>query len=205
VNAGLRSQAAAQQIVGADPKSQHGSCLRNSRAGFRGRSTRLLGARASVEHAFWLFEHELAGRPGPNQAPWNPLQLYAGGIRSILTLNLAIDVDSVALASAGITHEHIQFPKGEPPDEAAFRLGLEVVPRAYAWFETRVATGAVLVHCSHGKDRTALFMAYALMRRYDLGEVEAMAKVRQLRPNAFSAVGWSEFARDLLRVLSAGA
>jgi hypothetical protein len=158
-----------------------------------------------VDHVFWVIPNVLAGRPGPNQIPWNPPQLYAGGIRSILTLNTGVDVDSSSISAAAIAHEHIPFPKGEPPDGNAFIVGCAAVPRAYEWFCAQASYGPVLVHCSHGKDRTGLFMAYALMRHHGLTASGAIAELRRMRPNALSAEGWNEFAHDLLAVLSAAA
>lgn len=156
-----------------------------------------------MDHVFWVIPNVLAGRPGPNQIPWNLAQLYAGGIRSILTLNSGVDVDPSIISAAAIAHQHIPFPKGEPPDADAFVIGSGAVPSAYEWFRARVVHGPVLVHCSHGKDRTGLFMAYALMRHHGLEPRSAIAELKRMRPNALSAEGWSEFAHDLLTVLSA--
>lgn len=157
-----------------------------------------------MDHVFWVIPDMLAGRPGPNQIPWHPTQLHARGIRSILTLNTGVDVDPSTIAAAAIVHQHIPFPKGEPPDADAFAVGCAAVPRAYEWFLDRVIHGPVLVHCSHGKDRTGLFMAYALMRHHGLAPASAIAELKRIRPNALSADGWSEFAHDLLTLLSAG-
>lgn len=156
-----------------------------------------------MNHIFWVIPNVLAGRPGPNQIPWNLPELYACGVRSILTLNTGVDVDPSSIAAAKIAHGHMPFPKGEPPDEDAFAVGCTAVPNAYDWFRTQASQGPVLVHCSHGKDRTGLFMAYALMRYYGLDPGSAIAELKQTRPNALSANGWSEFAHDLLTVLSA--
>ena len=48
-------------IIGADPESQHGSCLRNSRAGFRGRSTPLLGGTVDVDALLYVLAALVAG------------------------------------------------------------------------------------------------------------------------------------------------
>jgi len=59
----------------------------------------------------------------------------------------------------------------------------------------------VLVHCSAGKDRTGLFMSYSLMREHDLGVDEAIARVREVRPQAITALGWDALARRVLSEL----
>jgi len=55
-----------------------------------------------------------------------------------------------------------------------------------------------LVHCRQGKDRTCLFMAYYLKRRFGITTSAAVDTVRTKRPIAFSAEGWDEFTVDVL-------
>ena len=152
---------------------------------------------------FWAIPNILAGRPGPNMQPWDPVNLYDQGIRSILTTNLGEEVDPATLHSAGLVHEHFYFPIGEPPDSEQFEIGLEVLPLAYRWYCT--APKPMLVHCSAGKDRTGLFIAYVLMLHDSMNVEEAMKNTREIRPIAFTATGWESFVFELLSELSSRA
>ncbi len=149
-----------------------------------------------MNYIFWAIPDQLAGRPGPDLVEWNPSQLYKEGIRSIITVNDGFGVDPVSLAQAGLVHKHFEFPTGEPPNAHQFDVGLDVVPEAYEWYRT--APKPVMVHCSAGKDRTGLFIAYALSQENGLSVEEAMRATRKVRPIAFSAYGWEEFVHDLL-------
>ena len=72
-------------------------------------------------------------------------------------------------------------------------------PQCYAFVQAQMALGhGVVVHCSSGKDRTGLFLAYFLMHSDRLSSAEAIQAVRNVRPIALSAVGWEEFARNVL-------
>jgi len=54
------------------------------------------------------------------------------------------------------------------------------------------------VHCSAGKDRTGLFMSYFLIREFGLDVDAAIMRVRAVRPQAMSALGWETLARRVL-------
>lgn len=150
---------------------------------------------------FWALPGELAGRAGPNEAPWDLAEFYRHGIRAILTVNSGTDVVSEEICREGIDHLHLPFPVGTPPDQENFQLGLEVLPKAYDWYLRQVqARKPVLVHCTSGKDRTGLFIAYTMIRRLDIDVGQAIQRLMQVRPIALSAEGWEDFA---LRVLTA--
>jgi protein-tyrosine phosphatase len=75
---------------------------------------------------------------------------------------------------------------------------LAVLPQAYAFVKANIASGTItLVHCSSGKDRTGLFMAYFLVMS-GYSAVDAMTRVKAVRPIAFSADGWDVFALKVL-------
>jgi len=77
------------------------------------------------------------------------------------------------------------------------------LPRAYDFVNIALESGrTVLAHCSAGKDRTGLLFAYFLMRQTEVTPEEAMRLVRLVRPIAFSAVGWEDFSREVLRRIS---
>jgi len=58
---------------------------------------------------------------------------------------------------------------------------------------------ATVVHCSSGKDRTGLLLAYYLVREEGLSVAAAMEELRRVRPIALTALGWHQFAIDILR------
>jgi hypothetical protein len=48
-------------------------------------------------------------------------------------------------------------------------------------------------------DRTGLLLAYYLVREAGLSVAEAMEELRRVRPCALTALGWYQFAIDILR------
>ncbi|MEM7079181.1 MAG: tyrosine-protein phosphatase [Pseudomonadota bacterium] len=148
-----------------------------------------------MQHVFWLVTDVLCGRPGPNYQPWDPVQLHAGGIRGILSVNGGDSVYADELAAADIDHICLPLSPNAPPLAGDLDHCIAQLPRAYDWVCAQ--SGAVLVHCRHGKDRTGLFMAYYLMRQGHTPQ-QAIERVRAVRPIAFSAEGWLSFAASVL-------
>ena len=62
----------------------------------------------------------------------------------------------------------------------------------------------VLVHCTAGKDRTGLTMAYYLCRAENYSPRDAIAEVRRVRPTGLSATAYEPFAIEVLDHLLAG-
>ncbi|MBT2786742.1 MULTISPECIES: dual specificity protein phosphatase family protein [unclassified Halomonas] len=152
-----------------------------------------------MKHLFWLVEGALAGRPGPNVATWEPQELYDGGIRAVLTLNRGYGVDVDSLEAVGIAHKRIPILVQEPPQSDALEVAWPALEETSCWVWEQIQSGnPVLVHCTHGKDRTGLLLAYLLVRYYGQTSQDAIAHVRHVRPIALTAVGWEQFANDLL-------
>lgn len=151
-----------------------------------------------MEHVFWGIAGKLAGRAGPNMAPWQPDALFEAGFRGVLTVNHGVDVLPHALRAAGLAHRRVRFPGGIPPHPDACDVALEALPDAYAFYREVRCDGPLLVHCSFGKDRTGLFIAYVLMRDEGLDVNAAIARLRAVRPIALSATGWEDLARRVL-------
>ncbi|MBA3028388.1 MAG: hypothetical protein FP816_06180 [Desulfobacteraceae bacterium] len=152
-----------------------------------------------MKHVYWVREKELAGRPGPDMEPWKPKALYKGGIRAILTLNGGRAVDEKALAKAGLEHYKISIPITEPPQMEAIEIATDLLPGAYAWVSQKIREAKpVLVHCSHGNDRTGLFLLYFLVRYEDLTVQEALRKLKIIRPSILIAFGWENLAYELI-------
>ena len=157
-----------------------------------------------MERVFWVVPGLLAGRPGPNRAPWNLDALQNAGFKAILTLNDGEGLDPEAIASHGFDHRHVPMPPNDPAqpgDELVCRAAL---PSAYEWVDDHLQQrNPVLVHCSSGKDRTGLFMIYVHVRRRGLTFDEAFAAVREVQPRALTAGGWEELARRAISMLEA--
>ncbi len=153
-----------------------------------------------MKHIFWLVENELCGRPGPNHEPWDLIQLKEqAGIHAILSVNAADAVYEDELAAAGLDHRCIPLAANAPPRPGEKALCLERLPEAFDFVSSyALAAKPVLVHCRQGKDRTGLFMAYYLRRRYGLDLDQAISRLMAVRPIALSAEGWDQFARDVL-------
>jgi protein-tyrosine phosphatase len=153
-----------------------------------------------VKDVFWVIPSTLAGRCGPDRLPWNIAELADAGIRGIVSVNDGALCHRDDLAANGIAYACIPLSDNAPPRPGDLERCLEALPRIYAFIVRQMAVGAVLVHCSSGKDRTGLALAYALVRARGLDVCEAMAAVREARPIAFSAEGWYDFAATVLSV-----
>lgn len=152
-----------------------------------------------MKHLFWLVDGVLAGRPGPNIVTWDPHELYNGGIRAVLTLNRGYGVDTSMLEAIGIVHKRIPILVQEPPQPDAFEVAWPALEETSCWvWEQIQSEKPVLIHCTHGKDRTGLLLAYILVRYYDQTSQDAIEYVRRVRPIALTAVGWEQFSNDLL-------
>ena len=73
------------------------------------------------------------------------------------------------------------------------------VPLAYEYAVSQIDSGnPVMVHCRHGKDRTGLFMAYFLKNHLGLNTIDAIDRVKSVRPIALTAEGWDQLAITVL-------
>ena len=155
-----------------------------------------------MKNVFWLIDQKIAGRAGPDLTPWDIAELRAGGIGAVLSVNSGIACDPEEFAQHEITYSCIKMPANEPPkppdDDACFAA----LPRTYAFIEEQLsAQRSVLIHCTLGKDRTGMAMAYYLMRSQALDPDNALAQVRSVRPVALSANGWEAMGRRVLERL----
>jgi protein-tyrosine phosphatase len=153
-----------------------------------------------MQHVFWLIPGKLAGRPGPNQEPWNAGNLKQGGIGAVLSVNGGQLVNPEDFQPHGMPYARIPFSDKAPPMPGDLEICLEALPRAHTFVSQQIQAGkAVMVHCRSGKDRTCLLLAYYLIRTTGVSVDEAIEQVRLVRPIALSAEGWDEFAREVLR------
>lgn len=152
-----------------------------------------------MKHVFWLYPGEIAGRPGPDFAPWRLGQLRSSGIDAVLSVAEEL-FDGSEASAAGLDYAWLPFPSVAPPGPEDEELCRALLPEALRLIDGwRRAGKVVLVHCAAGKDRTGLVMATYVARREGLEASKAIARVRGVRANALTAYGWEELALRLLR------
>lgn len=156
-----------------------------------------------MKHVFWLEPGRIAGRCGPNLEPWDPVEQYAYGIGAVISINNAERVYPEEFSALGMRYTHIPLSDAAPPRPGDLELNVKQLPVAYEWIDACLKDNlAVLIHCRSGKDRTGLLLAYYLMRRYEANPQEAIARVKAVRPTAFSSEGWGELVIDVLAALN---
>jgi len=150
-----------------------------------------------MEHIYWVIDHLLAGRPGPTLYPWDPRALYAGGIRTVISLAEEESVED--LEPYGLTHYRAKFPP-----VLLFSKGMrkafiyEALP-VWAFIHKQLTAGnPTLVHCYAGKDRTGAVLGGYLVTYRGMKPGEALQTVRAVRPTAMSAEGFAQVL-DLLK------
>jgi protein-tyrosine phosphatase len=153
-----------------------------------------------VDYLFWLVPGRLAGRPGPDLAPWDLAALRAGGIGAVLSVNEGTFCEPADFAVHDLVYARISLSENAPPRLGDDARCLAALPRAHQFVREQHGAGrAVMVHCTAGKDRTGLFLAYFLVREQGLTPDAAIDEVRRVRPIALTAPGWDDFARELLQ------
>lgn len=141
----------------------------------------------------------IAGRAGPNRQPWNIARLRHAGFGAVLSVNDGELCHPEDFEREGIVYACMPLSANAPPQPGDLEYCLSVLPAAYRFLCTQIESSrTVLVHCSSGKDRTCLLFAYFLMRHESCAPEEAIARVRAIRPIAFTADRWEEFAVKVL-------
>ena len=156
-----------------------------------------------MNHTFWLEPNRIAGRSGPNKDPWNLTEIAEAGIKGILSVNNGEAVHETLIRQLGIDYAHIPLADNAPPREGDADKCLAALPKITSFIDQTLQRGPVLIHCRSGKDRTGLAMAAYLVRNKGLTAEEAMQRVLDVRPIAFSAEGWMAFSEAVLEELSA--
>ncbi|MEM7254525.1 MAG: dual specificity protein phosphatase family protein [Pseudomonadota bacterium] len=151
-----------------------------------------------MQHVFWVYPGQLAGRPGPGVAPWDLRAVRDNGIDLVLSLASDLFPHSDAL-QANLRRVCIPFPDVVPPDPLCVSLCRSSLAMAFTVATQAMSAGdTVLVHCAGGYDRTGLLLARCIVDREGLSGEAAIGRVRAIRPYALSAEGWEKMAITLL-------
>jgi protein-tyrosine phosphatase len=155
-----------------------------------------------MKFVFWMIPRVLAGRPGPAMVKWQPRALRAAGFHTVLNLS-DYAPDLTRLDAAGLRSHWVPLPMDFPATEESEKQCLAALPRALAFLSAELEAGRrVLVHCFAGRDRTGMLLALFLARRDGLPADQAIARVREVRPEAISAPGWEALALRVIPTLA---
>ncbi len=157
-----------------------------------------------MRNVYWLRPRIIAGRTGPNQDPWDVIDLARGGIGAVLSVNDGAQVAPEELADADIHHLCTPLSDSAPPRPGDLEICTAALPAALRFATDAIDAGrSVLVHCQAGKDRTGMFLSYYLCAVEGLRPEAAIDELRRVRPTALSAPGWESFTLQVLRALEA--
>lgn len=125
------------------------------------------------------------------------------GIGAVLSVNDGLLCHPDDFRAHGISYACIPLSDNAPPQPGDDEACLRALPLAGAFVQKQLASDRItVVHCSSGKDRTGLLLAYHLMREAGLPPAAAIEEVRRVRPIALTAPGWHDFAFDVLGRIS---
>jgi hypothetical protein len=139
-----------------------------------------------MDKLFWVIPGCLAGRPGPDDEPWNLSALRQAGIEAVLSVNAGQQCDPAEFASNQMAYACHPLSDWVPPQPGDAEICLDALPRGYDFVKTQLAQG------------TGLFLSYFLVRHAGLSASQAIQQVQHVRPTALGAEGWVEFAMQVL-------
>lgn len=162
-----------------------------------------------MHHVYWVFKDDqypgkkLGGRCGPSRAPWDPTELYEGGIRTVITVASEVHVGD--LESYGLLHHRVRFPPLPfmlPPSQKAFvQRTTPVLKFIHQQLEAQRPT---LVHCHDGDDRTGIILAAYLVVYQGLSPQAAVRHVRTVNPSAMKMPGYAATVRRFVTLTDRG-
>jgi protein-tyrosine phosphatase len=151
-----------------------------------------------MDKLFWILAGRLAGRPGPDEEPWDLQAFQQGGIGAILSVNDGRLCNPQEMAMFNIVYACYPLFDWAPPQPADAEKCLKILPTAREFIETQLGRGrTVVVHCSGGNDRTGLCLGYFLVHYMGLSPNKALHTLRAVRPMALSTKGWEVFTQQI--------
>lgn len=152
---------------------------------------------------FWAIQGKLAGRPGPDFAPWDLPALRAAGVATIVSLEE--DCQGASIRAAGFRHLERFMPRSFPTSPALVEHFVGLTRSAALDVVAEVRAGScVLAHCYAGRDRTGLVLCAALVELEGLSAQEAFRRVRAAQPQALTGPGILEVLKEYDLRLRAG-
>jgi hypothetical protein len=143
-----------------------------------------------MDHVFWLVANQLAGRCGPDEQPWCLDDLRSAAFGAVLSVNDGELCRRADFVQQGLAYACIPLSRNAPPRGGDLEHCLGALPAALSFVVENISQHIpVLVHCSAGKDRTGLFLAYFLMQREGCSIRQAMERVQAVRSIAFTTDG----------------
>ncbi|MBI3542992.1 MAG: dual specificity protein phosphatase family protein [Deltaproteobacteria bacterium] len=141
-----------------------------------------------MRNVFWLVEGRLAGRAGPEVAPWDLAAIRDAGFTAVLSTEEACQAKLIK--DEGLRHLEHFMPQAYPTTPALVGrfVGMVRAAAVDALAELR-GGGCLLVHCYAGRDRTGLVLCAVLMELEGLSAADALKRVRKARPSALTGPG----------------
>ncbi|MGC9349144.1 MAG: tyrosine-protein phosphatase [Anaerolineae bacterium] len=147
-----------------------------------------------MHEVYWVIPGLLAGRCGPDKVPWDPAQLYAGGIRVVVTAASEVPVED--LARFNLLHRRVRMTplpwlwrRGQ---RRLVRQAHRILPFVHRKLEAGLPT---LVHCHDGDDRTGVVLSGYLVTYLGMIPEQAVAQVRRANPRAMKMPGYARAVR----------
>jgi protein-tyrosine phosphatase len=156
-----------------------------------------------MKHVYWVVPEKLAGRPGPQEVPWNLQELWDGGFRTIVSLSR---IDGQPIRAAGFRHHSVPLNGGLAFFPLLRNLLVRRMIPVIDFIAEEVTAGRpTLVHCRQGRDRTGAVLAGYMIRHGGLSPEEALRALRSLNPQAMVSTGFDRLPRLLLPKSARGA
>ncbi len=150
-----------------------------------------------MQYVYWAIPGLLAGRPGPDEIEWNLGELRQAGFGALLSLHNG-GLNSADISQHGFVHMLLPLPDTVPPSPEDIRTYRRLVPKALSFISQHVTNRIpTLVHCHAGKDRTGVVLVCYLSAYMEISPVDAIAKLRAIKPGLLSAEGYEELALRL--------
>lgn len=150
-----------------------------------------------MQFIYWIIEGKLAGRPGPTRQEWNPEELHAAGIDSVISL--AAEVEVTDLTAYGLEHYRANFPPLVLSSEGLRKAFIYQALPVWSFIDQQLKLDrSTLVHCYAGNDRTGAMLSGYLVIYKGATPEEAISLIRSLNPRAMEAPGYEDAVRLLV-------